>query len=262
MVKSIYTPLSGANAQERVLEIIANNLANVNTTGFKRDSVTFTLLEPEPEAHYSDPLPAANFKLDIDDVLPLRGNEISYVGVAGVHRDMAQGPAMRTDNPTDIMIEGEGFFTVQTDQGTRLTRNGSFTMNREGVLVTKEGFPVLGEKGDIMLRGNAFSINDRGEVWQDNKLVDRLLVHRVTDADQLERTGLSYYHVENNEGQLKKIDQPQMRQGFLEGSNVNAIKDLTNLILAHRFYEAYQKSVQNFDSMMEKSSNSIGVVRA
>ncbi len=95
MLHSIYTPLSGALAQERVLEVIANNLANLNTTAFKGEKVGFTLLSPEPNKHYNNPLPPANYKVDYNEILPLVGNDVDYVGVAGIARDFRQGQLLQ-----------------------------------------------------------------------------------------------------------------------------------------------------------------------
>ena len=161
MQKSIYTPLSGALAQERVMEIISNNLANVNTTGFKGDRVTFKLLESEPERNYQNPLPPANFKMDFEELQNLRGNSIGYVGIAQVARDTSQGSSIKTGNKTDVMIEGKGMLKVMTPDGERYTRDGSLMINREGILVTKQGHPVIGEKGDIGGRA-AFPISHSG----------------------------------------------------------------------------------------------------
>lgn len=262
MLKNIYSPLSGALAQERVLEMIANNMANMNTTAFKGDRVTFTLLEPEPEKHYQNPLPPANYKVGVEQLLWLKGNEMAYVGVADVQRDMEQGPAIQTHNELDFMIEGEGMFQVQTEDGPRYTRNGALTLSPDGVLTTKAGHPVMGEKGDIVLRGGAFQMNDSGEIWQDGQLVDRVLLYTFDSQAGLEREGMSYFLYGGSEEGLKRAPEVSIRQGFLEGSNVNAIKDLTNMIIAHRSYEAYQKAVSHYDKMMEKSSNQLGTVRA
>lgn len=262
MLKSLYTPLSGAVAQERVLELIANNMANMNTTAFKGDRVAFTLLEPEPEKNYRDPLPPANYKVDVEQLMNLRGNEVAYVGVADVTRDTSQGPAIQTQNPTDLMIEGEGMLGVHTPEGLRYTRNGSLSVTRDGVLTTKEGFPVMGEKGDIVVRGQDFQVNDRGEVWQSGQLVDRIQLFKVDDEMTMERAGSNLYFYGGRPEGLKTVQHPAMRQGYLEGSNVNAIKNLTDMIVAHRSYEAYQKAIADYDQMMQKSSNSIGDVRA
>ncbi len=262
MVKGIYTPLSGGLAQERVLEILANNLANVNTAGFKGDNVTFKLLEPEPFKNYKDPLPPANYKQNMEDMMPFHGNDIAYVGVAGIHRDLNQGPAMETKNPLNVMLDGDGYFTVQTEEGERFSRNGEFKLSPEGILMTQSGHPLLGEKGTIVLRGGAFEINHLGEIYQDGQFKDRLLIQNFQDTSALERTGSNYYFYGGVPEEKTLIKNPNVRQGFLEGSNVNAIKNITAMIIAHRSYEAYQKAISNYDQMMERSSNQLGDVRA
>lgn len=262
MLHGIYTPLSGALAQERVLEIVANNLANVNTTAFKGDNISFKLLDSEPERNYASPLPPANFKVDLTEQMPFRGNEIAFVGIADIERDISQGPAIDTKNPTDFMLEGDGFFAVQTQDGVRYTRSGDFKVSPDGVLMTSSGHPVMGDRGDIFIRSNAFEVNPRGEVYQDGELVDRIQVFAFADQRQLERTGDNYFYYGGPESDRARAEDTTIRQGYLEGSNVNAIKSLTAMIIAHRSFEAYQKAISNFDKMMEKGSNSIGEVRA
>jgi len=261
MTKSIYTPLSGAIAQERVLEMIANNLANVNTVGFKGDRVSFTVLEPEPEKNYANPLPPANYKVSAEQMMYLKGNEISYVGVADQVRDLAQGAAIETKNPADIMIEGSGMLAVNTPDGIRYTRNGSLSISRDGLLVSKEGMPILGEKGNIAIGASSFQINDSGEIWQNNQMIDRIALYEFDDDTMLERAGTNLFYYGGPEEAMQQVKFASVRQGYLEGSNVNAIKNITDMIIAHRSYEAYQKAVKNYDSMMERSSNSIGEVR-
>lgn len=262
MVKSIYTPLSGALAQEKVMDILANNLANLNTVGFKGDNVTFAMLKPEPEGKYTEPLPPANFKLDLEKVLPLKGNEISYVGVSGIHRDTNMGSAIATRNPLDLMIEGKGYFTLNTADGIRYSRAGDLQLDADGVLSTKQGDPVMGEKGVISLRNTGAEINSKGEIFVDGKLVDKIQLYEFADEQQLERVGQNYYMHNGPEENAKKVDFPNLRQGFLESSNVNAIKSLTAMILAHRSFESYQKAIQNYDDMMRRSSNDLGRVQA
>lgn len=262
MLHGIYTPLSGALAQERVLEIVANNLANVNTTAFKGDNISFKLLDSEPEKNYANPLPPANFKVDLSEHMPFRGNEIAFVGIADIERDVSQGPAIDTKNPTDLMLEGEGYFAVQTQDGVRYTRSGDFKVSPDGVLMTASGHPVMGDRGDIFIRSNHFEVNPRGEVYQDGELVDRIQVFAFADQRHLERTGDNYFYYGGPESDMSRAESTAVRQGFLEGSNVNAIKSLTAMIIAHRSFEAYQKAISNFDKMLEKGSNSIGEVRA
>jgi len=262
MLKGIYTPLSGAIAQERVLEVVSNNLANINTTGFKGERVTFTLLEPEPNKHYKTPLPPANYKVPFEKMSGARPNEMSYVGVDSIERDLQQGPVVKTDNPTDLMIEGKGYLSVMTPEGVRYSRDGALTLNAEGVLTNKAGAPVLGEKGNIFLKGHSFKVNGRGEIYQGDQLVDRIMLYDFKDNKALEKVGGNMYFYGGPEEGRTLAENTNIRQGQLEGSNVNAIKNITALIMAHRSYEAYQKAVSNYDSMMDKSSNSIGEVRA
>ena len=263
MLKNIYTPLSGSLAQERVMEIIANNLANASTNGFKEESVTFKLLPPEPYKNYKNPLPPANYKIPFEDVLPIKGNDMAYVGVSGVSRNDSQGPVVMTKNPLDLMIEGDGYLSVMTREGLRYTRNGSLSMNGQGALTDKAGNPVIGEKGDIFLRsGQPVQINRLGEIYQGDELIDRLVIYSFKDPSRLEQVGFNNYfyngHIE--ERQVEAF--PTITQGALEGSNVNAMKNLTQMIVAHRSFEAYQQAIKNFDSMMERASNTIGEVRA
>jgi flagellar basal-body rod protein FlgF len=262
MLKAIYSPMSGALAQEKVLEIISNNLANANTVGFKGDNVTFKLLDPEPEKNYKSPLPPANYKVDLKDLFPLRGNDIAYVGVAGIHRDESQGPVMQTGNPTDLMIEGEGMFAVHTQDGIRYSRSGQLSVSPDGVLMTPAGHPVLGEKGVVTVKGGKFEVNRLGEVYQNNNFVDRIPVHKFKNTDQLERSGMNlWFYGGPEDGKVVNRDATVM-QGALEGSNVNAMKNLTSMIIAHRSYEAYQKTISNYDKMMDISNNQLGTVRA
>ncbi|MFK7873918.1 MAG: flagellar hook-basal body protein [Oligoflexales bacterium] len=261
MLKTIYTPLSGSVAQEKVMDIIANNLANTSTVGFKQESVTFKQLLPEPYKNYKNPLPPANYKVPFEKIMHLHGNDVDYVGVSGVYRDQTQGPAIETKSDFDLLIDGPGYFQVQTPDGERLTRNGSFTVNDSGVLSDQLGHPVLGEQGLIYLRGKNMEVNHLGEIYQDGQMVDRLKTLEVSDERNLERVGYNlYFHGGEEEG-LTKASHMNVRQGYVEGSNVNVMQNLTNMIVAHRSYEAYQKTIQNYDKMMEKSSNSLGEVR-
>ena len=260
MLKTIYTPLSGSLAQEKLMDIIANNLANTSTVGFKQENVTFKQLVPEPYKNYKNPLPPANYKIPFEKIMHLRGNEVDYVGVSGVYRDQTQGPAVETKNPFDVLIDGEGYFMVQTPEGERLTRNGSFTLNESGVLTDQLGHPVIGEKGLIYLRGKGVEVNHLGEVYQDGSMIDRLKVVGVKDEKDLERVGYNHYYFSGNQEDLIQANST-IRQGYVEGSNVNVMQNLTQMILAHRSYEAYQKSIQNYDQMMEKSSNTLGEVK-
>lgn len=260
MLKNVYTPLSGALAQERVFEILANNLANANTVGFKEENVTFKLLTPEVDAHRSPPMPVANYTSSWQDLYPTHGNEMKYVGVSGVSRNDAMGSAIVTKNPLDVMIESQGYLAVNTTDGLRYTRNGSLAVNPDGILVDKFGSPVSGSNGSIVLGNSKVMINSHGEIYQEGEYIDRLLVFTIEDPRHLEKVGNNYYHYNGPEEMRVEANSPQIQQGVLESSNVNTIKNLTNLILAHRSYEAYQKSIKSYDNIMEKANSSLARV--
>lgn len=261
MLKAIYSPMSGAIAQEKVLEIIANNLANSSTVGFKGDNVTFKLLNPEPEKNYKTPLPPANYKVDLENVFPLHGNDIAYVGVAGVTRDDSQGPVMQTGNQTDLMIEGEGMIAVHTQDGIRYTRSGQMSLSPDGVLMTPGGHPILGEKGVITVATGKFEVNRLGEVYQNGQFVDKIPVHKFSNPSELERSGMNLWFHGGPDSSKSINRDAAIAQGSLEGSNVNAMKNLTSMIVAHRSYEAYQKAISNYDKMMDISNNQLGSLR-
>ena len=261
MLKNIYSSLSGALAQEKVLEIIANNLSNLNTTGYKSENVTFKLLDSEPNKNYTRPLPPTNFDIAEQNFLTLKGNEMEYVGVSGVERDFMQGSASQTTNPFDFMIEGEAFFTINTKEGLRYTRSGSFSLSPEGALIDKFGNNILGEKGTVYLSGHKVEVNRLGEVYEDGKYIDKLRLTSFENRDLLEKIGSNLYLNKGDQNNIIEGKKSSIKQGYLESSNVNAIQSITDMIIAHRSYEAYQKSIKNYDSIMEKSSNSLGSMR-
>ena len=158
------------------------------------------------------------------------------------------------------MLQGDGCLEVQTAEGAPYTRAGDLSLSNDGILTTKMGDPVQGEKGLIYVRSTDFEINKQGEIFQDGQLVDKLKLVAFDNKKELEKVGNNYYYFGGDESTIKNAGNLQVQQGFLEGSNVNAIKSMTSMIVAHRSYEAYQKAVSNYDKVMDKSSNVIGQV--
>ena len=260
MVKNIFAPLSGGMVQERVLEILANNVANMNTTGFKEEQVTFAAIEANPWPSYSSPLPPAQFKLDMRDLYPLRGNEMGYVTLSNVETSHIQGALKRTGANTDVAIQGDGFFAVSTPFGERYTRDGSFSLTSDGTLINKNGATVLGERGTITgLTEGQMKILATGEVYEGDKFIDKLKTVAFTDQKLLQRLGDNMFV---HDGAPDNIVAPtgELTQGFLEGSNVNPMKNMTNMIIAHRTYEALQKAVKAYDNTMQLAAQKVGEV--
>ncbi len=265
MSKGIFTAVSGAIAQSAKLDTIANNLANVNTPGFKRDSQLFreylTSYEKEPGVITVPRVPAS-----IESFYDMQGGDKSYVDLNGTHTDFSQGGLRQTGNKLDAAIEGTGFFEVLTPEGPRLTRAGSFNVDGEGRLVTKQGYPVLKDGGlgqppqgrEIKLQSANVVISPSGEVFDAGQSVGRLSVLNVGNKDAVQKTGQNLFAFRDNlEPQLSVAQDAKIHQGFVETSNVNVVREMTDMIAATRTFESTQKAIQAYDQMNGKVVNEV-----
>ncbi|WP_397599448.1 flagellar hook-basal body protein [Silvanigrella sp.] len=254
MLKNVYSPLSGGVLQERLMEIISNNLANTNTTAFKEDEISFQAQEANPWPSYATPHPPAPFKTNMQELWPLKGNEMAYVTLSEIRTAHTQGPMIKTGNPLDVAVQGDAFFEVMTPFGERLTRDGGLSISNDGILINKNGAVVQGENGAITgLNGKEFSILPTGEIYVGKKFVDKLKMISYKDNTLLERLGESLW-VHNGPPENLKVPVGEITQGYLEGSNVNPMRNLTNMIIAHRSYEALQKTVKSQDETMQNAN--------
>lgn len=266
--KGVYTALSGAIAQSQRLDTIANNIANVNTPAFKRDQQLFqeyiTANEKPPTVIQVPKVPAS-----IESFYDFQGGDKSFVDSAGTFTDFGQGGLKNTGNALDVAIDGQGFFEVATPNGVKLTRHGSFTLDGNGQIVTKDGYPVMaeavGEGVDpasrvLKVTGSPhLAITDDGQVFQGEELIGRLSVVEIKDKDQLQKIGSSMYGIKANaQAEITKNGKPSLKQGFLEQSNVNIIQEMTDMIATTRTFESTQKAINAYDSMAEKLVNVVG----
>jgi len=247
MSGSIYMATSGAEAQRIRLQILSNNLANINTTGFKEDRAVFRMpdegLNPDADPDETSGVSASRYT----DAIPLT-----------THTDYSRGPLQRTDNPLDAAIDGEGFFSVQTDQGIRYTRNGAFTINPDGNLSTQDGDPILGEGGEIAIDSADVRFDGSGNVIVDGAVTDRLRIVKITEPTALKKIGKTLFQLDENIGAEEPLEYGGVQQGFLEGSNVNAVKVMTELIEVQRGYESYQKMIQTMGEMASRVISGVG----
>lgn len=263
--KGIYTALSGAIAQGQRLDTIANNLANVNTPGFKRDGQLFkeylTSYEKEPGTITVPRIPAS-----IESFYDMQGGDKGYVDAQGTWTDFSQGALKKTGNPLDAAIEGGAFFEVLTPQGTRLTRVGSFNVDGDGRLVTKQGFPVLRDGGagqdpaarEIRLRGANIQLSSNGEIFDGGQSIGRLALLNVGEKDALQKVGNNLYTIKDSlDPKMTPANDAKIHQGFLEGSNVNTVREMTDMITATRVFESTQKGIQAYDQMAGKVVNDV-----
>ena len=279
MVRGLYTGASGMTAQMHRLDSIANNLANVDLNGYKRDT-TITKAFPELLMRRMNDDGVYRFPIGSVDTTPIVGRLGTGVEVNEVYTIFEQGAMKQTENDFDLALEGQGFLAVLTAQGERLTRNGAFLVDVEGYLVTKNGEPVLGENGPIRLKKNNFVIDEDGTVWQnaafaadDRRLVsmqenqweaiervDRLKIVDVKRKRYLDKEGSSFWRATDESGEAVVLDgaaRPKVRQGFLEGSNVNAVTEMVEMIEVNRAYDANQRTIQTEDSLIGKLWNEV-----
>ncbi len=240
----------GAMIYEIKLATLANNLSNMQTIGFKADGVAQLTALPESEVDaYASRVTAAR----------LPGNSTTLLPV-GTYTDFTPGPARNTGNPLDVYIDGKGFFAVETPDGTRYTRNGSFTVDGEENLVTQEGFKVLGEGGSIQINGKDVTVDADGNVTVDGDQVDKLKIVDFSDPRSLVKEGRNLFRTVAGAAETTP-ETVRVQQGALEGANVDAVRIMTEMIEVLRGYESYQKTVQTLDSVESKAVNELGRVR-
>lgn len=265
MIRGWYIGASGMNAQQNRLDAISNNLANVDTTGFKKDvavSKSFSeLLIRRTNADGVITMENGSY-----DVAPVVGKIGLGVETNELYTDFDQGSLKSTESQTDFALSGKGFFAVQTPDGERYTRNGNFMIGKERILETKEGYPVLGENGLIPLDDDKFYVNEDGMIYtqNDNTLVDRIKVVRFDNERYLNKMGSSLYKTNNISGDAfvaEGNDRPKIIQGYTEASNVNVVNEMVQMIEVNRAYEANQKSIQSEDSMMSTLWTRVAVNR-
>lgn len=350
MIRGLYIAASSAMTEAKRIDVIANNIANVNTTGYKKDLMVtesfpeilisklnsgmpdkdvlrqrskdsgvtvenagdlynasagsgfFNVQTPQgisrsrsiqfkideegylttPQGNYilgqKGPINTGGEQVGIDaagqvtaggtvlDRLKI-SNPINTIGnlsygirSSEVRVNFEQGQVHPTGNSFDIALRGKGFFCIETPEGERYTRNGEFAKDSDGYLVTGEGYKVLGENGYIMVEGREMTINDKGEVFKDSESVGRLKVVDFDDYKLLRKEGSGHIAVEESSDMQPRIITANVQQGFLEGSNVNSVKEMVEMLTMLRSYEANQKIIKIHDELMGKSVNEIARV--
>lgn len=234
MGSDLYIAAAGAMARLRDLDIVANNLANSDTVGYKRDTAIFevamqaALQKPEGDA--------------VDG-----GPGLSFVDTNLVATSFSPGPVRSTGGPLDVAIVGDGFFEVATAEGPRFTRAGSFAVNGEGQLSTLTGYPVAGDAGPIAVGGRSVEIRASGEVVDaEGNPVGRLQVVRFEDPGVLVKMGANLFRSPEDEIPVPDLD-AQFVPRSLERSNVVPVKELSTLVMLQRAFELNIQALQRDD---------------
>jgi len=216
------------------LDFIANNLANASTTGFKSEHLYYALLGKQAQE-----------------------GARSELGPTSTIIDFAQGTIQNTGNPLDVAIEGDGFFAIEQNDGTTYTRNGSFVINKNKELVTKDGAKVLGEAGTIIINGSKINIDADGTIRVDGNMTGKLKIVSFASSTQLTR-GTAGRYIDDGSAGLKKSDTNRISGGYLETSNVNAMKEMVEMIDVNRSFEAYQKIIQTMTDLDKIATGRLG----
>lgn len=277
MVRGLYTGASGMSARLAQMDVVANNLANVNTPSFKQDLALFKAF-PEMVLRRQDDDGVLKFPLGSIDKKPVVGRLGTGVEMNEVFTEFSQGSLQQTENAFDLALDGPGFLVIKTPQGERYTRNGSFTIDNSGTLMTKEGWPVMGENGPMQIKHHNFTISEDGRVVVNQRLqepkerpvqmsenafdqsavIDRLKVVTFPRERYLVKDGSSLYRDSEFTGGPQGANPgqgPKVKQGFLEMSNVNVVREMVHMIEVNRAYEASQKSVSTHDGALDRLIN-------
>lgn len=245
MDNAAYIGLSRQMVLRREMDIIANNIANLDTTGFKVESLMHKTDAQAPAMTLGGPKP------------------VKFVTADGVARDFGQGGLRQTGGPLDLAIEGQGFFRVMADDGERYTRDGRFRTDDLGRLVTQQGHPVMDEGGgEIMVdpeRG-PLSIARDGTVSQGDERIGKIGLFTFESLAALEKTGDNQYRNTSNL-QPQPAEGAVLRQGMLEGSNVQAILEITRMIEVSRAYETTAKMIDSEADLSRRSVERLGRVQ-
>ena len=257
MVKGLYTAYTGMLNQQNKMDVISNNLANAAVTGYKKEGST---------SQSFDTVLAYKIRDRSIGVHTQRiGGMNLGVKIGENYTDYTQGPFKNTDNTYDLAISGNGFFCVQFTNkagvtSTKYTRDGSFTLNVNGYLVTKDGDYVLDNNGNRIRLDplSTSSIDENGNISQNDRVVARIGLRDFEDYNYLEHYGENYYQPVN--GYRFRNADGQIVEGYLEASNVQVVQEMVEMISVTRTYESNQKVIQTIDSTLDKAVNQLGTV--
>lgn len=238
MIQGVYTSASGMVAHQTRMDILANNLANVDTPGFKADLVTID----------QSAIPA---NLMSTPAAPMSTVEAGRPGL-----NMAPGVLKTTGNPLDFAIVGPGLFVVETPQGERYTRAGNFVRNADGFLATPEGFRVLGNDGPVQVPDGGLSVDSNGRLPDGGSL--RFVGGGSLDG--LAKVGGTLFAAVDGAPPPAELPDATVVQGQLEGSNVSVVMSMVEMLVTMRTYEAYQKTIQALDQTVGQAANELGRV--
>ncbi|MEW6049862.1 MAG: flagellar basal-body rod protein FlgF [Candidatus Zixiibacteriota bacterium] len=233
MIKGMYTSASGMIPRVKKQELVANNVANAATAGYKKDAIFIRELSKAEQK------------------LTPKQTDWQKPMVNETYVDYTPGTFDRTDNPLDLAIDGDGFFRLQDQDGNEfLTRSGTFQVDNAGFLSYPGGFRVIGESGPLLVGNGAVNVGQGGEIEVDGNQTGRIIPMTVDNMDKLEKVGGSLFRVPDGV-QTSPAANAMLRQGYLETSNVDIVREMVDMMIAYRTYETNAKALQVQDESLD-----------
>ena len=224
------------------MDIISNNLANVNTPGYKKDKMLF------------ESMLAGNIN---PPAIPQAATADPILQKENVYIDFGEGSVVQTGNPMDLAIDGNGFFVIQTPQGEAYTRQGNFRLAADGTLVTSDGYPVMGQGGAIRVQGGQVEVDAKGVVTVDGTPSGTISIVDFPKPYNLTKLSSTQF-IPANQDVTPQDATGSINQGHLEGSNVETITEMARMIETSRYFDACQRVIKGFDDMTGKAANELG----
>lgn len=252
MIRGIYTAASGMMAEAARQEAVTNNLANIETTGFKRDLATLRSAQERTVVRIGDRDTLRAWR-------PVIGSLEQGALVDRIYTLHEQGALRETGAAFDLALEGDGFFVVETPDGPRYTRNGAFTLDADRALVDDLGYRVLGRQGRLQIAAGEVLIDAEGRIMSNGVEQGQLQLVSFADNASLRKTGDNLFAAVTELAQ--QPFEGQVRQGFLESSNVEALAEMVKMLAAQRAYEASRRALLAQDELLGRAVNEVGVVR-
>ncbi len=277
MINGYYNAAGGMITQMNRLDVISNNLANLNTSGFKRDDVVIGDYERLSQ-EYQDKLPYKNQTKEAAQYLNRYMNKVPHI--VEQYKEFSLGPVEATSAPLNFALkQGDTFFAVETPAGVRYTRNGEFTQNAQGRLITKEGYPVLPNnyftaksyidipQGADVLANNSggltYALTDAPLSQLPQTPTDTLMITKFDNLQMLQKEGDNLYKYTGADAPTVAADSNLVAQGFLEKSNINPVKEMTSLIEVSKLVSMYQKVMDmQMNDLQNEAINKLANARA
>ncbi len=250
MIRGLYLAGTGMLVQRNKMDVITNNLSNVDTTGFREEKMLSRSFDDMLIERRNDPAVVRSSR----EV----GNLNNGIHIDEIQLSFTQGPVEQTELNTDMAIEGEGFFVVNTPAGERYTRAGNFTLTSEGVLVDSEGNRVQGTGGEIRLEHDRFIVKANGTIYNEDTgaEIGRLRIVEFENPQNLREEAGTRFYAYGDAG-MKDAENSEVLQGYIEGSNVSSTQQMVDMIIASRAYESSQRAVGMIDQTLDSAVNDI-----